>query len=508
MGRLYTISLAVFAATGSFLFGYDSGVMTDVIESKNFLSFFNTTQTSAIVGAINSTFSGGAAIGSLQGGLTMDRFGRKFTIQLGALICLIGAILQASAMNLAMILIGRILAGWAVGLMSMSVPVYQAECAHPSSRGLIIGLAQQMNGVGFIVSTWVGYGSLHAPDTSQFQWRFPLAFQAFPAIMLLVGMLFLPESPRYLIEKERHDTAMKVLKRLHFDGTNGEWIKTEYNEIKSTIEAENVVAAPSWISMFRVPQWRTRLLHGVAVQVFTQMTGVNVIAYYQTILYNALGITGNRNTLVAGIYNCIGPLTNLIFIVFLLDKVGRRKPMMFGAVAISITLICEAALNSVNPEGKRAGYSIAGVFFIFCITIIFSLSFGPCSWVYMAEVMPMQIRGKGNAFATGIGNWAVGTLWSQVSPIALGSIRWKFYLVFIIWNMCVSLPVIYFLFKETTQKSLEEIDLLFGGPALGILPNGIREIQPNLEQEKGKDSEIVVENVENTGQKLTAAWSI
>lgn len=140
--------------------------------------------------------------------------------------------------------------------------------------------------------------------------------------------------------------------------------------------------------------------------------------------------------------------------------------------------------------------------------------------------MPMQIRGKGNAFATGIGNWAVGTLWSQISPIALGSIRWKFYLVFIIWSkytleistksipndfavdMCVSLPVIYFLFKETTQKSLEEIDLVFGGPASGNFPNGIREIQPDLDEEKGKDSEIVVESVENTGQKVSTAWSI
>jgi MFS family permease len=129
--------------------------MTDVIASPNFLAFFNTNKTSAIIGAINSTFNGGAAIGALQGGLTMDRFGRKFTIQMGAVICLAGAILQAAAMNLAMILVGRILAGWAVGLMSMSVPVYQAECAHPRSRGLIVGLAQQMIGVGFIVSTYV-----------------------------------------------------------------------------------------------------------------------------------------------------------------------------------------------------------------------------------------------------------------------------------------------------------------------------------------------------------------
>lgn len=110
------------------------------------------------------------------------------------------------------------------------------------------------------------------------------------------------------------------------------------------------------------------------------MTGINVIGYYQTILYNALGITGHRNTLVAGIYNCLGPLANLIFIVFLLDRVGRRKPMIFGTIAMSIALICEAALDSQNPDGERTGYSIAGVAFIFCITIIFSVSFGPCSW--------------------------------------------------------------------------------------------------------------------------------
>ncbi|KAL1964158.1 hypothetical protein VTN77DRAFT_7246 [Rasamsonia byssochlamydoides] len=491
MGRAFTVSLAAFTATGSFLFGYDSGVMTDVIESENFLAFFNTDQTSAIIGAINSTFSGGAAIGALQGGLTMDRFGRKFTIQMGAFICLIGAILQASAQNLAMILVGRILAGWAVGLLSMAVPILQAEYAHPRSRGLIIGLAQQMIGVGFIVSTWVGYGSLHAPDSSQFQWRFPLAFQTVPALILAVGMFFLPESPRHLIEKKRYEEAMNVLRKLHFDGSNEEWIQREYAEIKATIEAEKAITAPGWAIMFHVPQWRTRLLHGVAVQVFTQMTGVNVINYYQTIMYKALGITGHRNTLVAGIYNCIGPLTNFLFIIFLLDKVGRRRPMLFGTIGLTIALICEAALNSRNPNGERIGYSIGGVFFIFCVTVIFSLSFGPCSWTYMAEVMPMQIRGKGSAFATGIGNWAVSTLWAQVSPIALGHLQWRYYFVFVAWNVCVTLPVIYFFFKETKQKSLEEIDLLFGGRVLGTLPEDLNGDVFDIHKNDGKLAKTV-----------------
>jgi MFS family permease len=125
--------------------------MTDVIQSPNFLAYFNTNDSSPIIGAINSTFSGGAFFGSLMGGLTMDRFGRKMTIQIGALICLLGAVLQSAARNLAMILVGRIAAGWAVGLLSMAVPVYQSECAHPRIRGMIVGITQQMIGVGFIV---------------------------------------------------------------------------------------------------------------------------------------------------------------------------------------------------------------------------------------------------------------------------------------------------------------------------------------------------------------------
>lgn len=157
--------------------------------------------------------------------------------------------------------------------------------------------------------------------------------------------------------------------------------------------------------------------------------------------YESLGITGNRALLVSGIYNIVGPLANLIFIVFLLDHVGRRRPLLFGAGAITIALVCEAALNSQNENGTHQGYSIGGVFFLFCVTVIYSMSFGSISWVYMSEVMPMQIRGKGNAFATGVGNWVVSTLWSQVSPIALGKIGWKFYFLFAAWSKSAALLV-------------------------------------------------------------------
>ncbi|KAF2732768.1 general substrate transporter [Polyplosphaeria fusca] len=476
MGQFFNIALAVFAATGSFLFGYDSGVMTDVIQSPNFLSFFGTSPETSIIGAINSTFSGGAVFGALMGGLTMDRFGRRMTVLIGACVNLLGAVLQCGARNLAMILVGRILAGWAVGILSMSVPVYQSECAHPRIRGLIVGITQQMIGIGFIVSTWVGYGSAQVPPTSAFSWRFPLGFQAIPCIMLICGIMFFPESPRHLIETDRADEALVVLKKLHYNGSNDDWIQHEFNEIKLTIEAEKELTAPGWKILFTVPTYRTRLIHATLVQVFTQFTGINVIGYYQTIMYHDLGITGNRALLVSGIYNVVGPIFNLFFITLLLDRVGRRKPLLFGTIGITLALVCEAIIGS-QVEGatgsRQHSLSIAGVFFLFLVSCIFSCSFGPISWVYASEIMPFQIRGRGSAFATGIGNWLVSTIWSQVSPIGLGKIKYRFYFIFVAFNLVVTLPTIFFVFKETKQLTLEEIDLLFGERALGALPEDL-----------------------------------
>jgi MFS family permease len=137
----------------------------------------------------------------------------------------------------------------------------------------MVGLTQQMIGIGFIVSTWVGYGASKVPETSSFSWRFPLGFQCIPCIMIICGILFFPESPRYLMEIDRADEALAVLRKLHFDGSNEDWIQSEFNEIKLTIEAEKAITAPGWLIMFKVPAWRSRLMHATLVQAFTQMTG-------------------------------------------------------------------------------------------------------------------------------------------------------------------------------------------------------------------------------------------
>jgi MFS family permease len=171
-----------------------------------------------------------------------------------------------------------------------------------------------------------------------------------------------------------------------------------------------------------------------------------------------LGIVGDRNLLVTSIYNVVGPIFNLFFIVFLLDRVGRKKPLLFGTIGITIALIC-----------RRDSLSAAGVFFLFLVSCIFSMSFGPISWVYASEILPLSIRGRGSAFATAFGNWLVGTVWSQVSPIGLGEITYKFYFIFVAFNVCVTFPTIWFVFKvrAKSEKLTEEIivDMYFRKPS-------------------------------------------
>ena len=185
-----------------------------------------------------------------------------------------------------------------------------------------------------------------------------------------------------------------------------------------------------------------------------------------------MGIVGDRNLLVTSIYNVVGPIFNLFFIVFLLDCVGRKKPLLFGTIGITIALVCEAIIGS-QVEGatgsRRDSLSAAGVFFLFLVSCIFSMSFGPISWVYASEILPLSIRGRGSAFATAFGNWLVGTVWSQVSPIGLGEITYKFYFIFVAFNVCVTFPTIWFVFKvrAKSEKLTEEIivDMYFRKPS-------------------------------------------
>ncbi|ELU45928.1 sugar (and other) transporter domain-containing protein [Rhizoctonia solani AG-1 IA] len=370
-------------------------------------------------------------------GWLADRIGRKRTIQAGSLVAVLGCSLQTGAQNISYLMVGRAIAGISIGCLSMIVPVSSSRC---SSR-----------------SSGVGYGCQYIDNEAQ--WRIPLAIQVVPAILLLVGMFFLPFSPRWLVEKGRNEEAFQVIQRLHGNEQNAELIKLEFADMVEQIKHEKVNMSSKLSDLWATKSMLKRTLTGVAVQVCCQLSGtsephhsytkrlnntllkpgINVIAYYQPSLYKAIGV-GRRLPLIIGAFGMAGCLAIEVHFRYL-----RLSPIYLLArqAAINAKFPGEA---SNNTAAQRAGVA----FIILFGSLFFSTSFGPVSWVYQSEIFPMRVRAMGTSIATMIG--------------------WKFYLVFICTNIVngKSHGALFIAgFPETKGKTLEEMDAVFGDQAIG-----------------------------------------
>ncbi|KAJ3755671.1 sugar transporter [Lentinula raphanica] len=462
MGLLFNTFIAAFSSIGTYFFTL-GGIIASVLTMSRFEARFSANP--SIQGAIVSTFSGGCFFGAAIAGWLNDKYGRKRTIQFGSSIILWGCAMQTGAHNTATLIIGRIIAGFAIGILSMTVPLYNTEIAPPKIRGFLVGLTQESIGIGFLVANWVGYGCQFI--NSEASWRLPLGLQLIPAGLLLVGIQFLPYSPRWLLEVDRDEEARKIVYLLH--DTQGsaeldEAAEKEYNEMHDTIKAEVLTRSRRISDLWATHAMLKRTLISCAVQIFTQFTGINIISYFGPLMWQSLGMTGGKALLMQGIYGVVGPIATLVFIVSIVDRVGRKKPLIFGAATFVATFSIVAAILATNPTLICCSLASAGIAMIFLTNIVFSASFGPVSWVLASEVFPTSTRSIGTSVATCC-NWAFNTMLSQVSPIGINNIGYKFYLVFVCFNF-VNLIIIIFFFPETKGKTLEEMAEIFGDPVL------------------------------------------
>ncbi|KAJ6514761.1 general substrate transporter [Mycena vulgaris] len=483
MGLFFNFSVALFSALGSFLFG-DSGVIGSVVSKQfDFFHVFFHQPGDNIIGAIVSTFAGGCFFGAAAAGSLATRVGRKRTIQIGALVAMLGCSLQTGAKNVSYLIVGRLIAGLAIGCLSMVVPLYQSEISPPAMRGFLTGLTQFMISLGFLVANWVGYGCQFIRNDAQ--WRVPLGVQIFPATLLFLGMFVLPFSPRWLVDQGRHEEALAVVQLLHGNKQNQEFIELEFAEMLEQIQYEKENISTKFSDLWSTKPMLRRTLTGIAIQVCTQFTGINVSAYFQPTLYAALGLSGSKILMITGINGALGAVVTLIFIYFILDRVGRKPPLIFGAVGMAISLAVEAAINAKwgGEDSTNHAAQTAGVAFIIIFgSLFFSVSFGPVSWVYQSEIFPMRIRAIGTAVCT-CANWACNVLISQVSPIGMSRLKYKFYILFVVTNIVNGL-VVFFFFPETKGKSLEEMDAVFGDQ---VIPHALEtKKMRNVSQEDEK----------------------
>ncbi|KAK2625800.1 hypothetical protein QTJ16_005112 [Diplocarpon rosae] len=457
--KVYQFLVGVFASMGSILFGYDLGVIASVIAASNFKEYFNnpsTTQTGIVV----SFFTGGAFCGAGLAGPSGDRLGRRWTIVIGSVVYLLGGALQTGAANLHMMWAGRWLAGVGVGFLVMIIPLYQSEIAHPSIRGMITSLQQFMLGLGAFIAGWISYGTF-VGLSNQAQWRLPLAIQLLPAIVLGALIFTFPESPRWLIDHGRPDEGFKTLARLHSNGNEDDpWVRAEFDQIQDSITDEHENKAKSYLDLFTNRSSFRRVLIACALQASIQMTGVSAIQYYSVDIYGSIGIKGDEALKYQAINNIIALVGEAICVLFV-DKLGRRRPLIFGnllnMVCFLIACILIAKFPVGNSNNKAASWGFIMMTWLYNFS--FSATCGPISWVIPAEIFDTRTRSKGVSIATMV-SFAFNTLIGQVTGTAMQNIGYRYYFVFIICNFTNAL-FFYLFLPETKDLPLEEMNYLF-----------------------------------------------
>ncbi|KAH8554596.1 general substrate transporter [Umbelopsis sp. PMI_123] len=491
--------VVAFASIGGFLFGYDQGVMSGIIVMPYWTKYFNNPD-DVMTGFIVSIYLLGAFAGGLFAGPISERIGRKRSIQLASVVFTLGSAIQAGASTTQMLLGGRFVQGLGIGMYSMNVPVYQSELSPPHLRGRFVALQQLSIVTGIMIAFWLGYGcSFIQSDVS---WRLPLALQIVPSILLFFGMFFLPYSPRWLVDKNRNDEALQTLARLHADGdTQDAYVLQEYNEIVEYVKFERENAVRTYRDLF-TKQNRKRVLLAVGIQSMQQWTGINAVLYYAPLIFKGAGLSGTASQLLATGLNGVVSVIATIPAVMYIDKWGRVKTLLVGGTGMGVTMLLAGALLGAYPHSDVGPNNLGAQYFaivmMYFFTICFSSSWGPCGWIYPAEIFPNRARAKGTGLSTAA-NYLMNFVIGEITPIMLSRITYWTYIFFCLTNFACVI-ILYFFYPETRGLSLEQMEVLFGGAGADVvrqIENGQFGIHTEKKDEVDAEVKPEVEIVES-----------
>jgi sugar porter (SP) family MFS transporter len=444
------VATAAIAGLGGLLFGYDTGIIASaLLFIKRDLDLGSFEQ-----GMVVSAVPVGAIFGAAIAGQAADRLGRRRTIVSAAVVFVIGAALSAAAPGLAVLVIARVLLGVAVGLASANAPVYISEVAPPEERGRLVSYFQLSVTVGILVAYLVGLAFSGIDG-----WRWMLGLGAVPALALGIGMLQMPQSPRWLVMVGQDYAARKVLEKIRRD--DEEAITQELEEIKGSIEAQ----PGGWKDLLE-PAVRAALLVGVGLAVLQQVTGINTVIYYAPTIIQFTGVNGNSAAIVAslgvGVINILATLVALR----LIDRAGRRPLLMVGVTGMAVALIVLGAAFLGNA-GTTVISAIA-IISLMAYVAAFAISLGPVFWLMNSEIYPLTVRSKAAGVGT-MANWTSNfvislTFLPLINLLGRTGAFWAYAAVglFTLWFCWKLVP-------ETKDRDLEQIEAIFSERA-GELP--------------------------------------
>ncbi|KAL6241405.1 hypothetical protein RBB50_011669 [Rhinocladiella similis] len=496
--RLVTVAVAF----GSMTYGYCSAIIGSTIGQPGWYEYFDLPmqgepgyggKTTNAIATANGLYSAGGAVGSLFIMWSATALGRKRSIQFGAILAIIGGAFH-------MFQVGRVISGLGIGILVTACPMYLSELAPPENRGWLVGHHAIFLVFGYMLSGWLGYACYFATDkNASFAWRFPLCVQTLPPLVLIVTSIWIPRSPRWLLQQGKIEEAWKVIQALRRspDDPDDLVAKEELYQTKEQIALDSAklkaIGYGPWMACVKKKSYRKRLIIGFLTQWGAEFAGPLVINNYSVILYTNLGQTGSMPLLLSALWLTTAGVIYNPGGAWLHDKVNSRRWMyMIGTAGCLVTTSCLCAMIAKYAGTTNQAGNAAGVFFVFFYLTFQGTFCDTTMYLYVSEIFPTEIRPIGMGFSL-FGQFAATIILLQTAPIGINNVGWKYYLVIVCWCI-VYLPMIYFFWPETARLSLEEISAKFGDD-VAVHVNDVSEEQRRELDEFLKSKDIVHSDV-------------
>jgi SP family xylose:H+ symportor-like MFS transporter len=446
----YILFIALSAALGGLLFGYDTAVISGAI--GNLTEYFHLTPIET--GWAISSALVGCLIGAFFSDYLSNRLGRRATMLITAILFILNSVGTALPNSFTMFVVFRIVGGIGVGIASMVVPMYIAEIAPPKRRGALVGNYQLAIVIGIVVVYFVNYFIALQGDAHwnlNIGWRWMFGSEIIPSILYLVFIFLIPESPRWLLQKGKSEQAVAVLEKINA----AEDVAQVQSEIQNSLEQED---KGQWKNLMN-PIYKKALFVGIGLSILQQLTGINAILYYAPEIFKSLGSSTDASLLETSILGVVNLIFTLLAIKWV-DKMGRKPLLYIGSAGMTISL----AAVGVFIYNEAVGNYVLPFLILFMAS--FSISWGPIVWVLLSEIFPNKIRSLALAISVFI-QWVANFVVTQVFPSLIEN-QWlkdnfngafPFYLFSVI-----CLFSLFFVWKkvpETKNKSLEQMDALW-----------------------------------------------
>ncbi|SPO02018.1 probable hexose transporter [Cephalotrichum gorgonifer] len=438
--------------------GFDGSMMNGLQTLSYWQNYFDHPRGS-ILGLFNASMSLGSLIGLFTVPYMIDRYGRKLGLTVGCLFMLLAVGLQSGARNFGMFLAARMILGFGDAIVLGSAPLLIAEIAHPQDRAVLVTLSGASYHSGAFIASWVTYGTLQIK--SDWSWRLPSLLQGICTIIIVAGIWWMPESPRWLINKDRHEEAFKILSHYHAeDDDENEFVKLEFSEIKAAISLDKEANQTNWSDFLKTKGNRKRIGLITALGLFSQWSGNGLISYYLKYVMDNVGITDPQTQLgINAGMKTEGLLMNIGF-SFFIDIFGRRPIYLVSTIGTCVVFNIWTIVSARYEISPNQALGYAFVVFTFLYGVFYDVKAGLMA-NYTTEILPYGLRAKGFTWL----NFCVSAalFFNQyINAIALEALAWKYYLVYCVF-LGFEVFIIYFFLIETRYTPMEEIAKYFDG---------------------------------------------